>query len=51
MMQVVIDIMDDAWGYDDIAEELRDVADLVEDGWCGGTTSFGNNWGIANMHH
>ena len=49
MARVIINIEDPAWGLDDIAEELREVANSIEDGYSGGLTSFGNGWELEDF--
>jgi hypothetical protein len=45
--QVVINIDDDAWNECDIAAELREVANAIEENEShGGITYLGNTWEI-----
>ena len=45
--QVIINIDDDDWREEDIAFEIREVANAIESyGSHGGITSFGNTWSI-----
>lgn len=45
--QVIINIDDDAWNECDIASEIREVANAIEENEShGGITGFGNCWSI-----
>ena len=47
MAQVIINIDDPAWSEQDIAEELREVANAIEQNEShGGITFSGNCWNI-----
>ena len=48
MRQVVIDIEDDDWREPDIAWEIREVANRIDEGYTNGLTGFGNCWSIDN---
>ncbi len=49
MAQVVISIDDPAWSELDIAEEVREVANRIEEGYNHGITGFGNCWSIEEL--
>ena len=45
--QVIINIDDDSWSEVDIALEIREVANAIDEyGSHGGITGFGNCWSI-----
>lgn len=44
--RVIINIDEDAWNECDIAEEIREVANRIDEGYTNGLTNFGNCWSI-----
>lgn len=49
MARVIVNIEDPALGLDDVAEELREVANRIEEGYSGGYTLFGNRWELEDF--
>lgn len=50
MAHVYLEIEDPEWNTDDVAAELREVANRIEDGYAGGLTFSGNNWELADFN-
>ena len=49
MARVILNIDDPDWGFDDVAEELRYVADQIEDTYVSGITPFGDTWELTGL--
>ena len=48
-MKFHLNINDPSWSFDDVAEELRYIANLIEDAYVSGITPFGNTWELDGI--